>query len=99
MPHLKDFLQIQTRTGEPLTSGGLVVRPQSQALVVRWPFGGFVWNRPIAVLVEHDGYTQRIPIIDRTRVITWTLYGLAAALSVIMNMLAARRRRQHERSA
>jgi hypothetical protein len=62
---------------EPVTVGGLTVTPQSRALVVRLPQGGFVWNRPTAVLVEHDGQARRIPIVDVTRIVQVGLLGLA----------------------
>jgi hypothetical protein len=43
----------------------------SRELVVRWPKSGLVWNRPTAVLVEQDGQTRRIPIVDVTRILGW----------------------------
>jgi hypothetical protein len=45
MPRL---IELTTRTGEPYTVGTTVVTPQSQALIIRLPFFGFVWNRPRA---------------------------------------------------
>jgi hypothetical protein len=63
---------------EPVTVGGFTVTPRSRALVVRLPNGGFVWNRPTAVLVEHDGQARRIPIVDVTRIVQAGLLGLAA---------------------
>jgi hypothetical protein len=54
-------------TGEPQVVGDQVVRLQAQAISLRTPFGGFVWNRPTAVLVEKDGVTDVAPIVDVTR--------------------------------
>lgn len=68
MPQLKDFIQLQTTSGDPQTIGDATITPQSQALIVRFPFGGFVWNRPVAVLVDRNGQTERIPIVDVTRI-------------------------------
>ncbi len=90
MPQLTNFLQLQTNSGDPVTIGGTTITPQSQALIVRFPFGGFVWNRPIAVIVDRAGQSQRIPIVNVTLI---ALLGLIA-FSVIINLLAAHRRSQ-----
>ena len=92
MPNLRDFIKVETQTGEPLTSGDVTVTPQSQALTVRWPRGGFVWNRPIGVIVDRAGQTERIPIVDVTRYATWTFAGLTLLFSVIITLVAAHRR-------
>lgn len=54
-------------TGEPQVVGARVIRLQSQAISLITPFGGFLWNRPTAVLVEKDGEMDEVPIIDVTR--------------------------------
>jgi hypothetical protein len=92
MPNLRNFIRLETQLGEPLTVGGTTLTPQSQALSVRWPRGGFVWNRPIGVIVERGGQTQRRPIVDVTRVATWSLAGLTLLFSVIIALVAARHR-------
>jgi hypothetical protein len=91
MPSLRNFIQIETQIGEPLTVGDTTITPQSQALIVHWPHGGFVWNRPVAVLVEENGQTQRLPIVDVTRYITWSFAGLTLMFSVIIAVTAHRR--------
>ena len=63
----KDIVQYKLETGSPTAVGEATLTPQSQVLTVRWPNGGWVWNRPVAVLVEQDGESQRIPIVDVTR--------------------------------
>ena len=65
---LKDIIQYQTLSADPIVVGDTRVTPQTQTLSIRFPFGGMVWNRPAAVLVERDDVTQRIPILDVTRV-------------------------------
>ncbi len=64
---LKDHVQYQLETGSPTPVGEVTLTPQSQVLTVRWPNGGWVWNRPVAVLVEQEGETERLPIVDVTR--------------------------------
>jgi hypothetical protein len=44
----------------PVTVDNVTVTPRSRTLVVRLPKGGFVWNRPTAVVVEQDGRARRI---------------------------------------
>ena len=92
MPQLKDFISFKTTSGDPQTIGDATITPQSQALIVRFPFGGFVWNRPVAVLVDRNGQTERIPIVDVTRIAQLSVLGLTLAFSIIIAALAARRR-------
>ena len=57
----------QTTTGTPITRGTVRVTPVAGTLTVRWHRFGWVWTRPLAVLVERDGSAQRVPIPDFTR--------------------------------
>ena len=91
---LKDIFQWQTISGDPTTVGDVTVTPQSQALTIRWPYGGVVWNRPTAVLVERDEQTERIPIVDVTRTAQLSLLGLSLAFSVIIFLISTRHRRE-----
>ena len=87
MAQLKDFgVQWQTVSGDPMTVGDVSVTPQSQALVVRWPFGGFVWNRPIAVVVERDGagFVERRRVVDVTRIIQLGLLSFSLIISIVV---------------
>src|SRR5512136_1808791 len=100
MPQLSDFIRLENTSADPIVVGDTRVTPQAQAFSVRLPFGGFVWNRPTAVLVERDDGTQRIPIVDVTHVAQIVLFGLVLTFSVIITLLAARQRRiHHERLA
>jgi hypothetical protein len=69
------WFQYRTLEGERVTAGETSLTPVSRALVVRLGHNGFVWNRPVAVLVEEGGVTRRLPVVDYTR---WILWGLAA---------------------
>jgi hypothetical protein len=93
MSKLKEILQWQTLSGDRVTVGDVSLTPQSQALTIRWPRGGLVWNRPVAVLVERDGQTERIPIVDVTRMAQLELLGLGLVFSMVIFILSARRRR------
>jgi hypothetical protein len=83
MESLKQMIGWQTVTGRPVTRGDFTVTPQSQALTIRWPNGGLVWNRPVAILVERGQQTERIPIVDITRVLQWGLLGFSLVLGII----------------
>lgn len=95
MPQLSDFIRLENISAEPIVVGDTRITPQAQAFSVRFSFGGFVWNRPTAVLVERDDVTQRIPIVDVTRVAQIVLFGLVLTFSVIIPLLAVRQRRNH----
>ena len=96
MTRLKDIVQWQTVSGHPVTVGDVSVTPQSQALTVRLPFGGFVWNRPVAVWVEQgeSHHVERIPVVDVTRVIQLGLLGFSLLFSMAMMAKFARRKEE-----
>jgi hypothetical protein len=79
---LNDLLYVQTVSSQPVTVGRITVIPQSQALIVRLPIGGFVWNRPTAIVVEQDGAVQRFPIRDSTRLLQLGLLASSLVLSI-----------------
>lgn len=60
--------QSQRVSGDSWTIGEITITPQSHVMAVRLPFGGFIWNRPVAVVVEKAGESERIPILDVTRI-------------------------------
>jgi len=93
MARLKEVIQWKTMAGAPVTVGDVTVTPQSQALTVRWPHGGLAWNRPVAVLVQRGGQTERVPIVDVTRVTQLGLLGLSLIFLAVTFVLSARRRR------
>ena len=93
MVGLKEMVQWKTVTGSPMPIGDVTVTPQSQALTIRWPNGGFVWNRPVAVLVARGEETERIPVVDVTRMAQLGLFGLSIAFSVFTVLKSIRQRR------
>ncbi len=89
-----DMIQLQTVAGSPVQAGDITVTPQSQALIVRLPFGGLVWRRPTAVLVERAGQTSRIPIVDVTRVVQLALLGASVFVFLITVRIQSSRRKE-----
>ncbi len=93
---LRDVISLESHLGDRIDVGGVSLMPQSRALIVRWPRGGFVWNRPAAIMVERDGAIDRVPIADATRRAQWGLLGLCAGLFLYRRVRSsAKRRRQH----
>ena len=92
MERIKPVFQWETLTGEAITVGDATVTPQSRVLSIRLPFGGIVWNRPAAVVVTRNGQTERIAIVDVTRIVLWSITGLSLAVT-LFTWLARRRRR------
>jgi hypothetical protein len=89
-----DIFQGQTLSGDKITAGPLSLTPQSQALTLRWGKGGWVWNRPVALLVETEGHSRRIPIIDVTRIAQVGLWGVSLMvwLMFLVKLWQARRK-------
>lgn len=83
MTQEQDRFKWQRMSGETVTVGEVTVTPQSRALTARWSRGGWVWNRPIAILVERGEKEERIPIVDVTRMAQLGLYGLSLVFAVL----------------
>lgn len=83
------FWQLEIQDGQPVTVGGRTVTPQAQVLSLRLPWdrravaGGFVWNRPVAVVVEENGRSQRLPILDVTRMIMLAVAVVSTAVALL----------------
>lgn len=93
MTRLREMLSWETTWGEEVMAGDVTVTPQSKALVMHTPFGGLVWNRPVAVLVEYGERTERMPIVDVTRIVQLGLLGLSVIFTVVVFILSTGRRR------
>ena len=88
---LQDLIQWETRAGEKITVGDVSITPQSRALIIRWPYGGLVWNRPTALLVDRGDYAEHIPIVDLTRKLQLTLLGLSSIFTILAFILSAQK--------
>ena len=95
MIQLNKIVQAQRMPGDPLTIGDATLTPQAQAVTVRWPKGGLVWNRPVAVVLERGEHTARLPIIDVTRAVQWSLLALSFVFMMVTILLSIQQRRKH----
>lgn len=72
-----------------------MVTPEAFVLSVCWANYGFVWNLPVALTVNRAGRSQRVVIVDATRLIVWALWLLTvwAGLAGVLALLKPRRRK------
>jgi hypothetical protein len=84
------FIAIETVSGETAVSNGLKVTPFSQVFRIQLPGGrgGLVWNRPRSVLVDVNGEETVLPVVDVTRLVQWSLYGLSFVLPLAVWLLS-----------
>ncbi|MEJ2209000.1 MAG: hypothetical protein P8129_08195 [Anaerolineae bacterium] len=92
MPKLSEMIHLETHWGEPVSAGDVEIVPQSRALTVRWPWGGYVWNRPVGVLVRRGGEEERVPIVDVTRVAQAALLAFSAMFPLIVLILSLQKK-------
>ena len=90
---LRDMVDWQEHVGDTLALGNVSLTPLSQALVIRTPIGGYVWNRPVAVRVERDGREQRLPIPNVMLMARLAMLGLGLTLAGLGLVYSAFRRR------
>ena len=95
---INEVVQLRKSSGTPVRVGDVTVSPQSLALIVRWPSGGLVWNRPVAVAVEQGGLQERLPVIDVTRLVQVGLFILSLAFAIVGWAASGRQTRSRERS-
>jgi hypothetical protein len=93
MRFIGEMIRWQTLSGISTRVGEFSMTPVSQALTIRFPGGGLVWNRPVAIVLERDGERTRLPIVDVTRIAVLALFGLSLAILVAAVVLPVRRRR------
>ena len=86
------FMEMKIRSGKTITKGEITVTPEAQSLIVKLPFWGFVWHRPVALVVEKDGRQERIPIFDATRAAVWGMVVIGTAVSLMVMFTGLMRR-------
>lgn len=94
---MSEFFSWQNKSSETIQVDDLNVTLQSQVLQIRIPpFGGYVWHRPVAVIVEGNGDPQTIPILDVTRRAIWAFMGLTILVNLLLLLAHSA---QNQRSA
>jgi len=87
-------IHVETESAAPISVGGVTVTPRSQAVILSFPFGQLVWNRPTEVVIERNGRTERIRVVDISRTFQLGVYALVVALGVAIAMGFIRRARK-----
>ena len=87
MPKLTDFIKWKTVQGTAVSTPHRTLIPESQALILKFPYGGFVWQWPTAVLIQNGSQTERHPIVDVTRLATWSIIGASAILPLFLRLI------------
>lgn len=83
---MTEILDVKINAGEPVYAKDYKIIPFAQSIKITAPgiTGGFIWNRPVSILVQKaDGEETVIPITDVTRLAIFGLIG--AALGVILS--------------
>lgn len=88
MTDLAKYINWEPVIGEPQVIGERTIRLKSQAISLITPFGGFVWNRPTAVLVQKDDITDEVPIIDVTRYALISIGVMGIVGTIFMRLLS-----------
>jgi hypothetical protein len=90
-------VQWRVTTGTPVVQGDVTITPEAQALTIRLPTGGVVWNRPSAVLIEQGDRVARLPIIDITRLAQVALLSLSLCfIAAALIGFSGQRRAKHD---
>ncbi len=85
------LFQIETQWSKPIASGDRQIIVQSRAWKIRLPFGGMVWNCPVAVVVlAADGRDQTLPVRDVTRLAHVLIVALGIAAAILIGLAKQR---------
>ena len=87
MTKLTDFVEWKTMQGTAVSIPHHTLIPESQALIFKFPYGGIVWQRPTAVLVKNGNKTERYPVVDVTRLATWSILVASLLLPLLLHLI------------
>jgi hypothetical protein len=95
MRRFNDLVQWHKASGQSVVVHDLTLTPQSQVLIVRFPWGAWVWQRPTSIQVEQNGRVEQLPIVDLTRLIQLGLVGLGVGIITIVSFVQFARRKEN----
>src|SRR5215470_2869137 len=95
MRRFSDLVHWHKASGQPVVVQGLTLTPQSQVLIVLFPWGAWVWHRPAVIQMERNGRVEQLPIIDLTRLIQLGCVGLGVVIITIVSFVRFARRKEH----
>jgi len=89
-----EYFRYEFARGEPFTAGGVEIEPHARVATLHTPYGGFVWNRPIALTVRRDGEEEAvIPIFDATLIGQVLIYACGIIFGGLVLALIIQKRR------
>ncbi|MFN2189588.1 MAG: hypothetical protein ACK2T3_12565 [Candidatus Promineifilaceae bacterium] len=91
MEKIRKILHVETLMGEPIQAGEMVITPVSQAVILKIPHFGAVWNRPHQIRITEGESKTSVQIVNITRIAQIAIYGLGAVLLAAMLALSRRR--------
>jgi len=94
MRRFSDLVHWHKASGQTVMMQGLTLTPQSQVLIVRFPWGAWVWHRPTAIQVERNGRVEQLPIVDLTRLIQLGFVGLGVVIITIVSFVQFAQRKE-----
>lgn len=76
--------ELARRDGAPKYAGLYTLTPQTLMLHVRVGNVGYAWVWPIGVIATRAGVAQRIPIVDATRWVQFSLWFSVVVAALVM---------------
>lgn len=79
------FISVENQSGERIAAKGFTLIPFSQSVRINFgKFSGFIWNRPVSLLVQHpDGDERVLSINDPTRTALWSILGFTIIFGLL----------------
>ncbi len=89
-------IAIERGSANPVLVGGTLITPQARTVIVRLPFGGFVWNQPIGVRITRGQQVGWLPIVDLTARIQLALVATLVLFGIYCQIRLAQQRREQQ---
>ena len=93
MDNSNRFIQWRKVSGDSIELDEATVTPMSQALAIRFPYGGIVWNRPVAIQVEDGTGLRLIQIVDVTLLVQLVIFGTGFLLTMLFWLVSHKSRK------
>ena len=81
----RPIFRIRNVPAAPIVVGAVTVPPVARSLVAGWKGLVFVWTRPHALLVSHDGRVSRSRIFNVTRAAQLSIAGVAVLGALLIS--------------
>ena len=87
MTKLTDFVEWKTVQGTAVSTPHHTLIPESQALTFKFPYGRIVWQRPTEKKKKNGNKTERYPVVDVTRLATWSILAASLMLPLLLHLI------------